>query len=559
MVPRQCPRGHDPRASLSYLRLVHIIVLLCSLGSTQSHFSNPTTFDSSTPLVVPLMFVHGSIHIELQVGRKSGPVSHNSTTITSRWTQPQLFIVDTGSHWTAMECTHQPIIQRKRKLKSSFMTSPSIEWQPTSLLGRPKATATTTSSQPLQRSQKYTIYNPQDSLTVLIQEPNDCELTTHNMVRGSTSNSNQDLCWVEQKYTEGSSWKAYEINEWMALSSSSVYNTTTSSRNDTVNDHHDEDTRLWNSMVPMTVGCQTMVSGLFRQQYANGILGLEQAKDNSMNNYAPGIQQQSRRQHNSLVQRLYENKVIGWNAFSLCVGTEPTVIPDTTELSTKGGSGGFMGFGGALQDLHSEPMQYTPMLSNDVGHYAIRVNQVWLGSTCLINRLHQPSHDAAVRALTSNLRPGVSPTTSTSLYKGFDSGKGTLLDSGTTDTFLPASMARIVEHAWKNQTGREWERDRTHSYTYKEFANLPTWVFVFENNVTLAVPPLHYLEDAVGEEWKGTRELTNRIYTDEPRGAVLGLNVQRGYDILYDVQGGRIGMAKADCDRAKYSLSGEPR
>lgn len=69
--------------------------------------------------------------------------------------------------------------------------------------------------------------------------------------------------------------------------------------------------------------------------------------------------------------------------------------------------------------------------------------------------------------------------------------------------------------------------------------------------------PMSYMEGVPTEEhngplrtvipWQGTMELTNRIYLDEPEGAVLGANAMFGYDILFDVQNKRIGLAKADC------------
>ena len=56
------------------------------------------------------------------------------------------------------------------------------------------------------------------------------------------------------------------------------------------------------------------------------------------------------------------------------------------------------------------------------------------------------------------------------------------------------------------------------------------------------------------QSWKGTKQLTNRIYLEDKEGAVLGANALLGHDILYDVQGHQIGIAKAECSEPVHSL-----
>jgi hypothetical protein len=74
---------------------------------------------------------------------------------------------------------------------------------------------------------------------------------------------------------------------------------------------------------------------------------------------------------------------------------------------------------------------------------------------------------------------------------------------------------------------------------------LPSLRFVLDGNVTLEASAETYMEGAISVPWTGTRELVNRIYVNEPEGAVLGMNMQRDYDISYDLD--RIGFARADC------------
>jgi hypothetical protein len=137
----------------------------------------------------------------------------------------------------------------------------------------------------------------------------------------------------------------------------------------------------------------------------------------------------------------------------------------------------------------------------------------------------------------------------------FRRGKGTILDSGTTDTYLPKAIAKAFAAAWALYT-RVTLSNRTLRFTHAEFETLPSVTFLFSNNVTMTIEPLSYMEGVPLEDdesirkvvpWEGSIELTNRIYLDEPEGAVLGANAMFGYDVLFDAQGKRIGFAKADC------------
>jgi hypothetical protein len=150
-------------------------------------------------------------------------------------------------------------------------------------------------------------------------------------------------------------------------------------------------------------------------------------------------------------------------------------------------------------------------------------------------------------------------------------GMVTVVDSGTTDTFLPETLARAWEESWLRQTGRSWTTQRTAWYNRDEFESLPNVTFYLassQRNITNTgsfpwiIPPAHYMEATSVETkqqasaaleqayltWgpgKATRrrEFTNRIYVNEPGdGAVLGLNAQRGHDILYDAENHRIGL-----------------
>jgi hypothetical protein len=236
--------------------------------------------------------------------------------------------------------------------------------------------------------------------------------------------------------------------------------------------------------VPYTFGCQTLERGLFEKQYADGILGL-----------AP--------HETSIIYKMFTVGAIPRNAFALCFSR----------------LGGHLSLGGTPTHHHLEPMRYSNITQNQ-GWYTLAVEQVTVGDMIIVNENN--SHV-------------------------FAEGRGTILDSGTTDTFLPLAIADSLANAWRKWSGLEYS-NQARFYSVQEFDLLPDISFILSGNVTLIMTPESYMEgvpDTV--PWRGKRELTNRIYADEAIGAVLGANAMFGYDILFDVQDQRIGLARADC------------
>ena len=114
---------------------------------------------------------------------------------------------------------------------------------------------------------------------------------------------------------------------------------------------------------------------------------------------------------------------------------------------------------------------------------------------------------------------------------------------------MPVTVRDDFASVWFHETGGLVSyRDglRVRKYTYSEFLRLPDLRFVFAGNVTLQAHPCSYMEGCDDNEpWQGTKSLTNRIFVNEPEGCVLGLNVQRDYDIHYEAK--RVGFARASC------------
>jgi hypothetical protein len=250
--------------------------------------------------------------------------------------------------------------------------------------------------------------------------------------------------------------------------------------------------------IPYAFGCQTSIMGLFQKQYADGILGLA-------------------RHETSLVAAYYKAGAIPTNAFSLCLTLDA----------------GYITLGGSLPTKHHlEPMQITP-ITREHGWYSVEIVMLVVG-------------DVEVASVEKNPY----------LLKSINAGKGCILDSGTTDTYLPEILAKPIGEAVMAYTDGLTdfsEQERVKTFTFDQFQRLPIVAFVMANDVTLAMKPRNYMEgvpfdmeDRV-QSWNGSKTLTNRIYLEEPEGTVLGANAMVGHDIFFDVQSHRIGIAKSNC------------
>eukprot|EP00903_Cladosiphon_okamuranus_P014165 g13164.t1 len=134
----------------------------------------------------------------------------------------------------------------------------------------------------------------------------------------------------------------------------------------------------------------------------------------------------------------------------------------------------------------------------------------------------------------------------------FQQGTGTIVDSGTTDTYLPRSVADAFSEAWKSATGQEYEPCPGSTFcldlTPLEAARLPILAFQFAGGSFLRIMPHQYLDSAVSGNPPKTH-YAPRIYLTEWSGAVLGANIMTDRSIVFDLANERIGFADAQCDR----------
>jgi hypothetical protein len=266
--------------------------------------------------------------------------------------------------------------------------------------------------------------------------------------------------------------------------------------------------------VRLPFGCQYKESGLFNTQVSNGIMGFAHGDSSTM------------------VPKLFAAGLITSKSFSLCFQRQFGVIV----------------LGGGDTRLHQRPMLYVPYTRSS-NWYAVSVKAVSIG--------------AAVR--TSNVQTSAK-LESIGSTTPFGTGKGTIVDSGTTDTYLPSSVAAAFKAAFSRatnllpggyRTGVEYHLPIGHVYSTGNSGSkrpaLPDIVFTLAGapgapDVNVVMWPSAYLE--LVQHTKGSTQGTfkARVYLDEGSGAVLGANVMRNHDMHFDQENSRIGWAPSSCE-----------
>jgi len=248
-------------------------------------------------------------------------------------------------------------------------------------------------------------------------------------------------------------------------------------------------------------GCQDMETGLFRTQQVDGIMGLSGASDTY-----PHV--------------LHVNGVTKSKVFAMCF--------------RKGG--GILTVGGVDSSIHSNHSENSVVFAKQVsrkvsGWFAVRLLDVLL-------------RHSKTKRITSIGVP---------FYK-YNTGKGVIIDSGTTDTYLPASAMSQFLALFKQMSGIVYTNNKRH-LSLEELESLPTIIYRLEGidgkPIDIESPPSSYTESIIRKTATSTStKHAFRIYLTEPSGTVLGANFMVGHNVIFDYDARKIGFAKSECDPA---------
>ena len=315
-------------------------------------------------------------------------------------------------------------------------------------------------------------------------------------------------CVLSQFYTEGSSWDAYLARDRLFCGGNNILDAA--------------DPKNQDFSIPFMFGCQTAETGLFVTQLADGIMGMSAHES-------------------TLPKRLYDLNKIDHNMFTMC-------FQQQLSTSRHGVTAGVMTLGGVDERINASPIVYAKNMAV-MGWYTLYVKKMYLQTESSENK--KRTIQIPIDILAAN------------------SGKGVILDSGTTDTYLHKKLAQSFGSVWKKVTGKDYHH-KPISLTQDQIKQLPTVLVQCQaayipkgsslqqgkndllaegldssspNDVLVSIPPTSYMEYS-----PMTKTYSSRIYFTESQGGVLGANSMLGYNVLFDWEHGRIGFAKSTCE-----------
>lgn len=345
---------------------------------------------------------------------------------------------------------------------------------------------------------------------------------------GRCSNSQ---CHLGLSYQEGSSWSAYEAKDIMYAGG--MHDEPESYVKDTSYSNGDDIHHASAFSTEIKFGCQTSLTGLFKTQLADGILGMSD-------------------EGGAFWRQLLNGGVISKQQFSLCFSRQIMV-------DRQGTLAGAITLGGRDERLSTIPLVYARNVKRG-GFYTIHLKKVMLWKQQgrgIITPEQLKNEDVRTLDISENL---------------LNSG-GVIVDSGTTDTYFNHQIGAIFHEVWEDMTGTAYNNNEV-SLTQEELMALPTILFQMEGDtdanklltdnpstipglvgdlldasgdnkydILVAMPPSHYMEYDPDKQ-----KYIPRFYLDEYGGSVLGANFMMGHDVLFDIDNRRLGFTESDCD-----------
>ena len=276
-------------------------------------------------------------------------------------------------------------------------------------------------------------------------------------------NTVSKTCDMISHYAEGSSWHGIEVQDVVypgGFHDVALDSSRTSEDDDDVNAGSNPKNAV-KYRFPFKFSCINSMEGAFKNQQANGIMGL-------------GLKE------TSIWQQMYAAGILKSKQFSMCLRKHPF-----TQTGKRVRPVGALTFGGVDSRLNSSEMKYVEFKNSD-DLYGVHMNDIFVhpsgGETLSDVNLSKGLHRLDVSEKTLNA--------------GF-----MILDSGTTETILPSEIRPALDKVWKELTGIAFPSSPV-DITPEEMRKWPTIIFSMKSyamegneagSTLITFPPSHYM------------------------------------------------------------------
>lgn len=415
--------------------------------------------------------------------------------------QRQTVIVDTASHLTAIAC--QETIRGRRNGRRRRRTGQQPHFfQP-------------------DQSQTFAAANcPHECLEDWSATNDNMSAETSCGVPSGGQESSPRQCQWTQSYAEGSSWKAYQAQDMVYLAGP-----------DLLDAAHPLERHL---AIPLRFGCLQEVSLQFSNQYADGILGLAaHSGQHSAIVAPPSSAAATSIGTTSLMPALFlPHGKISAPIFSLCIQKGHSYGINRGV----GGMAGRMSIGGVPPDTNDDGTLVYAQNIQPSGFYTLQVETISIRSS------QEQMPDLSIQI----------PSETINVF--LNKGKGLIVDSGTTDTYLNEHLLPYFNEAWREVTGHAYKNKASPiKLTPEQIQGLPTiWIKCKEARYQDKSTNEAAVWSITSDQYLGyddtTQLYTPRLFFTASRGGVLGSNSMEGLDVVFDLQHSRIGWIPSSCD-----------
>jgi len=380
----------------------------------------------------------------------------------------------------------------------------------------------------------------------------------------SSEVNNGGVCQMKKYYRVGSGWKAREVRDYCYLGGwhdkpAPVRDAPSTGSEEPVDGLDPANAGAFR--FPLQFACQSSVSGAFKTQLADGIMGMQPAK--------ASLWRQVYEQYQNVTASGSQNgqnlQFMSEPSFSLCYSVGDG---DQSKLR-KGVRAGLLTLGGVDSRVHANSKMVYSRFGDDrsSGYFPVVVRKMYLRPAASGRRVSENNNS------TSNPLGNIPNPIRLGISEAVMNEELVTIDSGSTDTYFTKKLAVPFQKVWTKLVGSPF--DPRKPLTKEQMDALPTIILQLKGeyeyndailkeeseskiqssmlardidpkhpyDVKLEMMPHHYYEYNPSRD-----EYVARLHFDPKISSALGASSMMGYNIFFDSGRYRIGWAKSNCD-----------